>query len=234
MVVPGSPSTSASDAGDCTASSSVTDARSSVASELSTASASDFEELLTEIKAGNLTKMTISSLNNKLRGKSDCDASRELLRPSGVTAALVSLLLTSDLAVTDGAGARDSVDERHVPHVLEEALAALTALAELDDVAVGDMASEEFLAVVLWYVRKGRKEARENACLLLEKLSLEEGFKGTMGASGGVMEVLNDLLRDEKHLKLVKLATRTLLALCLLRDNRRRYVSNHHMITPTS
>lgn len=58
----------------------------------------------------------------------------------------------------------------------------------------------------------------------LEKLSLEEGLKGTMGACPGMMEALNNLMRDENHLKLVKLATKTLLALCLLRENRRRAV----------
>ena len=123
--------------------------------------------------------------------------------------------------MTNAAGARDSVDERHVPHVLEEALAALAVLAE-DEETSRLMATPEFLAVAVWYVTKGRKDARENACLLLEKLSLEESFKGTMGSSPGVMDALNDLLRDEKHLKLVKVATRTLLALCLFRDNRRR------------
>lgn len=224
--VPGSPS-SASEAGDNASSSasdrmdqcSVTDARSSIASEVSASSSADLEELLVEIKAGNVTKMTISSLNSKLA--KDSQASRELIRSSGVASSLISLLLSSNLAVTDGTGARDSVDERHVPHVLEESLAALALLAE-DEATTTLMATPEFLAVATWYVSKGRKDARESACLLLERLSLEESFKGTMGSSPGVMDALNDLLRDEKHLKLVKVATRTMLALCLLRDNRRR------------
>jgi hypothetical protein len=225
--VPGSPSTSASDAGNdcCNASSSgsaTTDARSSVASDFAT----DLEDFLAEIKAGNVTKMTIGSLNNKLQ---NCQGSRELVRSSGVASSLIAVLLASDLAGTDGA--RDSVDERQVPHVLEEALAALASLAEFDDAAVREMATPEFLAVVMWYVRNGRRDARESACSLLEKLSLEESFKATMGASDtGVMDALNAMLRDENHLKLVKLATRTLLALCLLRDNRIRYVSSHKSI----
>ncbi|KAG0617734.1 hypothetical protein M758_4G010600 [Ceratodon purpureus] len=227
--VPGSPS-SASEAGDNASSSasdrmdqcSVTDARSSIASEVSaTSSSSDLEELLAEIKAGNVTKMTISSLNSKL-GK-DCRTSKELIRSSGVATSLVSLLLSRDLTVGDDSGARYSVDERCVPHVLEEALAALAVLSE-DEATTRLMATPEFLAVVTWYVSKGRKEARESACLILEKLSLEESFKGTMGSSPGVMDALNNLLRDEKHLKLVKVATRTMLALCLLRENRRRAV----------
>lgn len=220
--VSGSPSTSASDAGNdcCNANcSTATDARSSVASDFAT----DMEELLAEIKAGNVTTMTVSSLRSKL-GKDCLETSRELVRSSGVASSLITLLLSSDLSVTLG-GARESVDERHVPHVLEESLAALAAVAEFDEAAVREMASSEFLAVVMWYVNKGRKEARESACLLLEKLSLEESFKGIMGASDtGVMEALNEMLRDEKQLRLVKLATRTLLALCLLRDNRYRAV----------
>lgn len=224
------PSTSASDAGNdcCNAScSTATDARSSVASDFAT----DLEELLAEIKAGNVTAMTVSGLKSKL-GKDCLETSRELVRSSGVASPLITLLLSSDLSVTLG-GARESVDERHVPHVLEESLAALAAVAEFDEAAVREMASSEFLAVVMWYVNKGRKEARESACLLLEKLSLEESFKGTMGASDtGVMEALNEMLRDEKQLKLVKLATRTLLALCLLRDNRYRYASSRSFTSP--
>jgi hypothetical protein len=201
--VPGSPS-SASEAGDNASSSSasdrMTDARSSVASE-------DLEDLLAEIKAGNLTKMTISALNCRLAKESQ--SSRAMIRSSGVASSLVTLLLSSNL----------SIDERHVPE--DESLSALAVLAD-DDATTSLMATPEFLAVATWYASKGRKDARESACLLLEKLSLEESFKGTMGSTPGVMEALNALLRDENHLKLVKVATRTLLALCLLRDNRRR------------
>lgn len=110
-----------------------------------------------------------------------------------------------------------------VHDVLEESLAALAVLAELDEVAMGSMTTAEFVAVVTRYLCQGRKEAQENACLLLEKLSLEEGLKETIGASPGVMETLKHMLADEKNPKPIKLATKTLLALCLLRDNRLRY-----------
>jgi len=105
---------------------------------------------------------------------------------------------------------------------MEESLAALPVLAELDADSMRLMTTAEFVSVVTWYLCKGRKDAQENACLLLEKLSLEEGLKESIGASPGVMEALNHMVRDEKHPKPFKLATKTLLALCLLRDYRLR------------
>uniref|UniRef100_A0A7I4AP79 U-box domain-containing protein n=1 Tax=Physcomitrium patens TaxID=3218 RepID=A0A7I4AP79_PHYPA len=183
--VPGSPSSGSEGDNACSSSASdrmdhcsvmqegSSEGRSSITSDVSDFRASDLEELIAEIKAGNCTKMILSSLNKKL--SKDHRASRELIRSS-------------------------------------------------DESATRSMATVEFLLVVTWYLCKGSINAKENACLLLEKLSLEEGFKGTMGACPGMMEALNNLMRDENHLKLVKLATKTLLALCLLRENRRRAV----------
>lgn len=219
--VPDSPTASEEDNASSSASDRTVDpcnahVRSSIPSTLR---GLDLEELLAEIKAGNCTKTTIRSLISKL--SEDNQASRELFRSSGVAPSLNSLFFSANLAVTDGTGARDSVDERQVNHVLEESLSALTLLVE-DGSTSHLMATPEFLEVVTWYMSLGRKDARENACSLLEKLSLNEAFKGTIGACSGVMEALNTTLPDEKHLKLVKMATKTLLALCLLQENRFR------------
>lgn len=231
--VPGSPSSGSEGDNACSSSASdrmdhcsvmqegSSEGRSSITSDVSDFRASDLEELIAEIKAGNCTKMILSSLNKKL--SKDHRASRELIRSSGIASCLLSLLLSSNLTLTEERGARYLVDESHTSPVLEDSLAALTILSE-DESATRSMATVEFLLVVTWYLCKGSINAKENACLLLEKLSLEEGFKGTMGACPGMMEALNNLMRDENHLKLVKLATKTLLALCLLRENRRRAV----------
>ncbi|XP_024366132.1 U-box domain-containing protein 25 isoform X2 [Physcomitrium patens] len=223
--VPGSPSASEGDNASSSASDRTSDqcsvhARSSIASDASDLRGSDLEELLAEIKVGNCSKMTISSLNNVL-GK-NCQSSRDLIRSSGVISSLIALLVSSNLAETEGTGgARVLGDDNHAPSLLEESLAALSVLSE-EESTTQQMTTPEFLTVVMWHIRKGRKLARENACVILERLSLKEGFKETMGASPGVLEGLNSILLHEKHLKLVKLATRTLLALCLLRENRLR------------
>lgn len=74
----------------------------------------------------------------------------------------------------------------------------------------------EFLEVVMWYMFLGRKDVRENVCLFLEKLFLNEVFKGMIGVCLGVMEVLNIMLFDEKYLKFVKMVIKILLVFCLL------------------
>lgn len=223
VLQPGSPSNSDRMA-DQGSSSCSEGGRASITSDGSDLRASDVEELLAEIKGGLCTTRNVRELNHRLR-KPDC---RDTIRASGVASSLIALLLSSDLTddASEGAPRPSSVDETkfQVHDVLEESLAALAVLAELDEAAMVLMTTAEFVAVVTRYLCQGRKEAQENACMLLEKLSLEEDLKETIGASPGVMETLKRMLADEKNPKPIKLATKTLLALCLLRDNRLRAV----------
>ena len=196
--------------------------RSSTNSEVIDMKQMDLDELLGEVNAGHITKINLGSLNKLVK---ESETHRELIRTSGIASSLISLLLSNNLGVvvnTDVIGTScDWDDQRDVNHNREEALAVLAVLSE-DEPATGLMATPEMLSVVLFFLSKGSKEARENASLILEKLSLIEPFKGTMGASPPLMNAIVSLLREEKQLKAVKLATKTLLALCLLRENRIR------------
>lgn len=216
---PGSPSNS-DRMNDQGCSSSSEGGRASVTSDGSDLRASDVEELLGDIKGGVCTSQIVRELNHRLR-KPDC---RDVIRNSGVASSLIALLMSSTFT-DDGAAPRpSSADQTTVHDVQEESLAALSVLVELDEAARRLMTTAEVVGVVVGYLCKGRTEAQENACVLLEKLSLEESLKESIGASPGVMDALLHMLCDDKHPKPVRLATRTLLALCLLRDNRRRAV----------
>lgn len=118
--------------------------------------------------------MTISRLNKEL--SKDRQASKELIQSSGTASSIISLLLSSNITVTDGMNARDTYDERHLPHVLEESLAALTILCEAESIT-RLMTTVEFLSVVTCYLCQGRQDARDNACHLLEKLSLKRSSR---------------------------------------------------------
>lgn len=201
--------------------------RFSVTSEVWDLRQTDLDELVAEVKAGNCTKRSLACLHKHVNHQGD-----GVIRTSDVAASLITLLVSSNLSAGTDTGSCDtstsseSVDEEHqqeeASRTYDDSLAALTVLSE-DESTAQLMATPEMLSVVTWYLIKGtRDDARENACLLLEKLSLVENFKASMGGSPQVMAAIVALLRDEKHPKLAKLATKTLLALCLLRENRRR------------
>lgn len=226
-----SASTSTSDRMECSANH-IQDApseagRFSVTSEVWDLRQTDLDELVAEVKPGNCTKRSLACLQKHVNHQEG-----GVIRTSDVAASLITLLLSSNLSAATDTGSCDtstsseSVDEEHqreeASRTFDDSLAALTVLSE-DESTAQLMATPEMLSVVTWYLIKGtRDDARENACLLLEKLSLVEDFKATMGGSPQVMAAIVALLRDEKHPKLAKLATKTLLALCLLRENRRR------------
>nr|PNR57014.1 hypothetical protein PHYPA_004007 [Physcomitrium patens] len=114
--------------------------------------------------------MTISRLNKEL--SKDRQASKELIQSSGTASSIISLLLSSNITVTDGMNARDTYDERHLPHVLEESLAALTILCEAESIT-RLMTTVEFLALDVGVTLSA---TAEKALAILELLgTIEEG-----------------------------------------------------------
>ncbi|CAM6051980.1 unnamed protein product [Sphagnum compactum] len=177
-----------------------------------------FDELLSAIKAGEYSESTFIRLLDLANESEMC---KEQLRSSGVVSSLISFLL-SKLDCERSPTPLDETKNGGIPF-REKGFAELERLSD-EDSAMILVATPEMLSLVVWHLRKGSKDSKEKAAQLLEKLSLVESFKITMGSCSPVLEEIVSLLRQEKQPRLVKLATKTLLALCLVKENRCRAV----------
>jgi hypothetical protein len=181
-----------------------------------------FDELLSAIKAGEYSESTFIRLLDLANESEMC---KEQLRSSGVVSSLISFLL-SKLDCERSPTGLDETKNGGIPF-REKGFAELERLSD-EDSAMILVATPEMLSLVVWHLRKGSKDSKEKAAQLLEKLSLVESFKITMGSCSSVLEEIVGLLRQEKQPRLVKLATKTLLALCLVKENRCRYTVTCH------
>lgn len=184
------------------------------------------ESFRREISGGRpLSRDTLAGLLQLAKGSGSW---RNQLLAAGVVPPLLSVVAASG-ASKDSSGGDQG---------LEESFSLLALFAGSEDVRTQIAAEPSVLIAAGCFLSMGRPESKSDAACMLEKLSVVDGLKQAIGNCPLIMEGVVSLLRCSNSTTetaqdignrgsvqaLVKSATKTLLALCLEKNNRLRAV----------
>ncbi|CAM6084420.1 unnamed protein product [Calypogeia fissa] len=164
------------------------------------------ENLLARIRKGVCTKLGLETLLRLVAERKSVKV-REALEEE-VGSALISLL-TSKFS--------NQCFKHTEPY--EQAFASIVKLVHNEDI-LKRSATPEMLHVVDWILSRGSLDARVNAAVLIQKISSNEELEKAIADRQSFLDGIVKLTLKNEQPNATKLALRTLLALCLLVENR--------------
>ncbi|KAL3699218.1 hypothetical protein R1sor_017240 [Riccia sorocarpa] len=160
------------------------------------------EDYLVRIRRGQCSKASMDNLlklvNERNSGKVEID----------VACALVGLLVSSDVD--------DSF--RHT-ECYQEAFVALARLVH-NEVVLQMCAETEMLKVLDWILNKGSLDAGVNAALMLQKIACKKDLEVAVRSRQSFFDGVVRLMVKREQPMATNFGTKTLLALCLVKENR--------------